>query len=186
MRKEVFDMAYKDPAVQKAYAKHYYEANREKRKAYQNRYREANPEKVAATNNSYHEANREKLAADSKRYHKANREKGAAVNKRWRKANPDNIKTRNAARRAAKAGVGHVAYVDAEVFDRDDWYCQACGVKTNRDTPYEVNPVYATVDHIIPIDKQGHDALYNLQTLCFSCNASKGTKDNDEFMKEFA
>ena len=159
----------------KAYNKRYYETNREKVKAARKHYRENNPEKAKAAKKAF-----------SKRYRAANPEKARAHVKRWSEANPEKRRAREARRRAAKAGVVHVPYVDAEVFDRDDWYCQACGVKTNRDTPYKVNLLYPTVDHIIPIDKQGHDALYNLQTLCSRCNSSKRAKDNDEFMKEFA
>jgi len=188
-------------AARRAACKRWYEANRENRSAYAKRYREENREKMAASDKRYVEANREKVKAYHaryreenrekrqayfKRYREANREERNAVIKRWKEANPEKCRAADARRRAAKAGVVHVPYVDAEVFDRDDWYCQGCGVKTNRDGDWFSHPLYPNKDHIIPLNKGGHDALYNLQTLCRKCNGSKHTKDNDEFMKGFA
>ena len=172
--------------ARRAAQKRYREKNREKKAAADKRWREANREKVKATRKRWYEANQEKILANAKRYHEANREKRAAYKKRWSEANPEKVRAGNAKRRAAKAGVVHVPYVDDEVFDRDDWYCQGCGVKTNRDGDWFSHPLYPNKDHIIPLDKGGHDALYNLQTLCRKCNGSKHTKDNDEFMKGFA
>ncbi len=80
-------------------------------------------------------------------------------------------------RRARLASTVRVKYVDAEVLDRDDYYCQRCRIKTDRDTAYHDNPRFATVDHIIPLAADGHDALYNLQTLCKTCNLSKNDAD---------
>lgn len=51
------------------------------------------------------------------------------------------------------------------VWDRDGWTCQRCG-----------SHVELTVDHIIPLAAGGTDDDDNLQTLCFSCNASKGAR----------
>lgn len=52
-----------------------------------------------------------------------------------------------------------------DVWERDDFRCQACG--TRRDL---------TVDHIIPRVAGGSNETENLQTLCRSCNSSKGAR----------
>jgi hypothetical protein len=52
-----------------------------------------------------------------------------------------------------------------EVFIRDRYICQRCGSKK-----------CLTVDHIIPVSKGGRTYHDNLQTLCRSCNSSKGAK----------
>lgn len=52
-----------------------------------------------------------------------------------------------------------------EVFERDDYACRHCGSRRQ-----------LTVDHIIPVARGGGNAFDNLQTLCRSCNSSKGTR----------
>lgn len=49
------------------------------------------------------------------------------------------------------------------VFSRNDFKCIKCTSRAR-----------LTIDHIIPVVAGGTDSLDNLQTLCFSCNASKG------------
>jgi hypothetical protein len=51
------------------------------------------------------------------------------------------------------------------IFDRDGWICQRCGSHQN-----------LTVDHVVPRAKGGTDDPSNLQTLCGSCNSSKGAR----------
>ena len=51
------------------------------------------------------------------------------------------------------------------IFKRDGYKCLKC------------NKNYSlSLDHIVPIEKGGLNRLYNLQTLCISCNSSKGIK----------
>jgi len=52
-----------------------------------------------------------------------------------------------------------------EVFEADDFTCQGCGARKS-----------LTIDHIVPIVKGGTDDRANLQTLCKSCNSSKGAR----------
>lgn len=51
------------------------------------------------------------------------------------------------------------------VWDRDGWQCVRCGTHKN-----------LTVDHILPVSRGGTDELANLQTMCGSCNSSKGDR----------
>lgn len=52
-----------------------------------------------------------------------------------------------------------------EVIARDGYLCKACGCADE-----------LQVDHIIPEKHGGSDDLSNLQTLCKSCNSSKGDR----------
>jgi hypothetical protein len=60
------------------------------------------------------------------------------------------------------------------VFDRDKWTCKMCGCKTIQTNKILKNK--ATIDHIIPLSKGGVHSYSNVQTLCFSCNSSKGDR----------
>lgn len=51
------------------------------------------------------------------------------------------------------------------VVERDGKVCKQCGATDN-----------LVIDHIVPIAKGGSNDLSNLQILCWTCNAKKGTK----------
>ena len=65
---------------------------------------------------------------------------------------------------------GSVRY---EVLKRAGFRCELCGISAD-DKNLEV-------DHIHPKSLGGKDDLSNYQALCYSCNAAKGNKDNQDF-----
>lgn len=70
----------------------------------------------------------------------------------------------NEPRKIAQLFIGK-KHIREFIFKRDGNKCLRCG---------NVNSL--TIDHIIPISKDGLNKISNLQTLCRSCNSSKGTK----------
>ncbi|MDD4836778.1 MAG: HNH endonuclease signature motif containing protein [Dethiosulfovibrio sp.] len=54
---------------------------------------------------------------------------------------------------------------------RDNYSCQKCGLSI-RDEPN----LLLEIDHIIPLSKGGITSEKNLQTLCWKCNRSKGSR----------
>lgn len=58
-----------------------------------------------------------------------------------------------------------------KIKSRDNFTCKICGL-SNRD---EEN-LLLEIDHIIPLSKGGITSENNLQTLCWKCNRSKGSK----------
>ncbi|ETJ38082.1 HNH endonuclease protein, partial [human gut metagenome] len=58
-----------------------------------------------------------------------------------------------------------------EIKARDNNACQICGLST-KDEPN----LLLEIDHIIPLSKGGMTTEDNLQTLCWKCNRSKGSK----------
>ena len=54
---------------------------------------------------------------------------------------------------------------------RDNYTCQNCGLSIN-----DEKHLLLEIDHIIPISKGGLSVEENLQTLCWKCNRTKGSK----------
>lgn len=59
------------------------------------------------------------------------------------------------------------------VFDRDNWRCQQCGIKTPRRLRGTTRPNAPEMDHIEPLSKGGSHTYRNVQCLCRSCNCAK-------------
>ena len=59
-----------------------------------------------------------------------------------------------------------IRFSKANVFLRDDYTCQYCGVNVTRTT--------ATLDHVVPISHGGRTVWENATTACGPCNARKG------------
>jgi hypothetical protein len=55
--------------------------------------------------------------------------------------------------------------------ERDDYTCQMCGLST-----YDEKNLLLEIDHIQPLSKGGITSEDNLQTLCWKCNRSKGSR----------
>lgn len=54
---------------------------------------------------------------------------------------------------------------------RDKYECKTCGIGLKQE-PH----LLLEIDHIIPLSKGGITSIENLQTLCWKCNRSKGSK----------
>jgi len=60
-----------------------------------------------------------------------------------------------------------------EIFERDGWECQMCGIETLREWDASDAALRAkspTLDHIIPLSKGGNHTRENTQLLCWHCN----------------
>jgi 5-methylcytosine-specific restriction endonuclease McrA len=62
-----------------------------------------------------------------------------------------------------------------EIFERDDWTCQVCGLWVDRDASVPA-PLSPTLDHRIPLSKGGLHTPGNVQLAHFHCNSIKGNK----------
>lgn len=83
----------------------------------------------------------------------------------WETKIPKNNKGDRSKRRAIPQSI------KTSVLESDMYRCVSCG--THKDL---------TVDHKIPLSKGGDDRLENLQTLCRTCNTSKGVKTMAEWL----
>jgi 5-methylcytosine-specific restriction endonuclease McrA len=81
----------------------------------------------------------------------------------------------DAVQRARKHGAPVIEVFDREdVFDRDAWLCQDCGIHCAAPNPFDRTA--ATVDHVVPLHLGGDHSKANAQTLCLSCNARKADR----------
>ena len=64
---------------------------------------------------------------------------------------------------------GSVRY---SVFKRANFHCELCGIRADERA--------LEVDHIVPKSLGGTDDITNYQALCYSCNSSKGNRDNTD------
>jgi 5-methylcytosine-specific restriction endonuclease McrA len=83
-------------------------------------------------------------------------------------------------RRARKRGAFVEDVPRSEIFKRDNWHCQIPGclypgipVKLVAE---RTDPLYANVDHIIPLSKGGRHERSNLATAHFRCNCVKNAR----------
>lgn len=89
--------------------------------------------------------------------------------KKWRRENPDVVRAIQIAKRARKINAeGRYTKSDIVVLLKKQHNQCLC------ETSFNVTPY--TVDHIVPLSRNGSNWPSNLQLLCLSCNDSKGTK----------
>jgi 5-methylcytosine-specific restriction endonuclease McrA len=90
---------------------------------------------------------------------------------KWRQENPSKVAAVNSRRRAAKkAASGTILAVEIEAL-MEGACCNYC-----------LSAERLERDHVVPLARGGSDTLANSQVLCRSCNASKNTKNHDEYM----
>jgi hypothetical protein len=153
----------------KAMAKTWYEANKDRASATKKARYEANKERVLAKMKAYREANKERVSATKKARYEANKDHVAAAVKAWAQANPDKVNATRAYRRAAKLQATP-SWADSEAI-REFYEC-ARAFKLYTGLEYHV-------DHIVPLQSKlvcGLHCEANLQVLDAKTNMSKHNK----------
>ena len=84
-------------------------------------------------------------------------------------------KRSNRRRRARLRGVESLPYNDKDIFIRDGWVCQICGQVTDKRLKFP-HPMSASLDHTIPLAKQGPDTPDNVNWLILFATAINGTQ----------
>ena len=67
-----------------------------------------------------------------------------------------------------------------EIYERDGWVCWLCNKIVDRNADYshdEYNPLYPSLDHVIPRSKGGTHTPDNLRLAHVECNALRGAPD---------
>ena len=133
----------------------------------------ANREKSRGMSAAYKAKNSDALLAKSRRRYRENAEVRCAKASQWRKENPLAVRAYANARRARKAlnGGSHTAQDIADIMKLQKGRCAYC-----RDVLVKYH-----VDHIEPLVRGGSNGRSNLQMLCVPCNGSKSARDPIEF-----
>lgn len=100
--------------------------------------------------------------------------------RRWAAQNRQHLNARDKKRKLLIKSLPGI-FSDADekaMFDRQGGLCRFFTVCQN-----ELGDNYHR-DHIVPMSKGGTHWPFNRQLLCPTCNARKGTKDQDEFLAE--
>lgn len=137
--------------------------NKEKIAEYKQQYYQDNKASISEKQRLYRQEHRDKIQEYHKQYHKNYIQQPEV---RMRKA--ENDRKRNARLRGNIVGV--VPNNIKELLYKQDVVCGIC----RNDEQVEWSDVH--IDHIFPIDRNGHHAVYNLQVSHSSCNESKRNK----------
>lgn len=94
-------------------------------------------------------------------------------------------KARYKAQRRAKLKIDAESFDPIEVFDRDRWICQLCGIKTPKSHRGKNLPTSPELDHIISLKHGGAHTRANTQCACRTCNGEKGSNSKGQLGLHF-
>ena len=164
--------------------KQYYETNKEKVREQQKQYYEANKEKIAESTKRYREANKHEERERNKRYYEANKEKVLERCKRYLQTPQGQVVefNRHQRRRAKEEQLGSGITKEQwlEMMNFFEWKCAYSGEHLGGDD----NSFNRTIDHIIPISKNGPNMVWNCVPMTRSLNSSKNNKNMLEWYEQ--
>ena len=162
-------------------SKQYNDTHKEECKARLQKWRDANRDYVHERDKKYRQSRPEEERAKERRYRESHPEKIREKNKRYREANPDYFKTkcmeRKAILKARSDGTVTKEKLDT-LYDAQHGLCAYC--KCN----LKISGV--CIDHTVPISRGGLHTITNIKLVCPTCNLSKGTKLEDEWMDRYS
>jgi len=164
-----------NPEKAKENSRKWYEANGGRAKEYSRKRYEANPEKAKEYSRKWREANPEKAKEKSRKWRETNPERARESGRKWREENPEKAAAAKQKRRALKANAAGTATAE-QIKARFQYYgsrCYYCGD----------NKPGLHIEHRIPLSRGGSNWPANLVPSCPSCNLSKSTKTEKEFLQ---
>ena len=160
-------------------------------KKYNKQWREANKDKRREYNKQWYQDNRNKKLEYQKQWHQDNRDKKLEYDKRHYEANPEYYKqyyqspkgqvvrfNSHHKRRIKEEqqGTGITKDQWLELMNFFDWKCAYSGETLSKNT--------RSIDHIVPLNSNGDNMIWNCVPMLRSLNSSKNTKDMEEWYKE--
>ena len=93
--------------------------------------------------------------------------------KKWRAKFGNNGNYRQ---RAKRANAIYQSIKPIEVFERDNWRCHICHIKTPKELRGTFEPNAPELDHIVTLAEGGSHTYGNVACACRACNGKKGAK----------
>jgi len=151
----------------------YARQNKEKVDSTARKWREARAEHIREQRRVRYESRAEEFRQWRRDSYKANPEYYRAISRKWAKNHPESRRRLMHTRRARIANAeGSYTLEEWQELKRFyDYRCLCCG--------QQEPDISLTVDHVQPITRGGSNFIDNIQPLCHSCNASKGTRHID-------
>ena len=112
----------------------------------------------------------EKARVATRKYAAANPQKARDRSRKWNLSNPEGVQLKNNRRRARRLANGVFQVTAKEVRQLKSKPCYLCGVAKS-----------TTVDHIVPLVRDGRHSIGNLLGACRPCNSSK----HDKYLIEY-
>ena len=103
----------------------------------------------------------------------------------WQRANPDRMAAAVQKRRAARLERESETVSRLEVFQRDEYWCGICDEPIDASAKWP-DPMSASLDHVVPLNRGGTHTYDNVQASHFACNCRKGDRVGDELAALFA
>ena len=150
-----------------AQQKKYRAKDKERWKEYRRLYREQHKSSLKEKAALWYSRNKQHVHD----HYLANYERHLKQNAEWAKKHPEVGKAKAARRRARKGRTGG-SFSAIEWISLCKCYGNKCLCCRKKKKPLEA-------DHVIPVSKKGSSNISNIQPLCRSCNAKKGTKITD-------
>ncbi len=140
-------------------------ANPEKKRAYDRRWRAASQGKSLNTYRKWCAANSERVRGYGSAWRVANREQAVAATRKWRAGHPEMVQM-DRYRRRAREKKNEVFVITSEEIKRLlRRPCYLCNTSPS-----------TTIDHIIPVVRNGRHSIGNILGACRKCNGSKHDK----------
>lgn len=121
-----------------------------------------------------YQTNRTIILESNAKWREENAEHMNALNSAWARNNPEKTRAKRARRRSLELAFMSSVDKDISIEYRKAIKADPCKYCRRQDDSM-------TVDHVVPLSKNGTDHWFNLVPACQSCNSSKGNKTLEEW-----
>ena len=165
--------------------KEWYKDHKEERKEYRKKYYENNKTEIRQKAKIKYDQNKKNHLQRRKELYNLNKEKIKLQRKQWRILNPEKAFNMDSKQRIKR--LNHIKNYDPisteQFVDMMNYFNWSCAYSGHIFSDHNKNDD-RTVDHIIPINKNGEHVIWNMVPMYSNYNSSKSDKDMLEWYKQ--